>query len=235
MKESMKRQSRMVFSVCLALAGLAVVALAPSASGAWALGSGGYTAPLTATAIAGATAVATMTSPFVGSNGKYTGTLTTTVWKNDTQNSLGGLTFQYTLANNASSIDALERLTLIDWAGSKAQVDNVSKVNNVTVTAVPAFYADRSINLDTIGFDWMRWSGVVMPGFSGSVLIQSDLKFFTQSVASIIDGGVASAETFAPTAVPEPTTLLAGAGALGMLLFGAGVHSKRSGVLRIGK
>jgi hypothetical protein len=36
------------------------------------------------------------------------------------------------------------------------------------------------------------------------------------------------------TPVPEPTTLIAGIGALGLLLFGAGVHSKRS-VLRIGK
>jgi hypothetical protein len=34
--------------------------------------------------------------------------------------------------------------------------------------------------------------------------------------------------------VPEPTTVIAGFGALGLLLFGAGVHSKRS-VLRIGK
>jgi len=34
--------------------------------------------------------------------------------------------------------------------------------------------------------------------------------------------------------VPEPTTVFAGIGALGLLLFGAGVHSKRS-VLRIGK
>jgi hypothetical protein len=36
------------------------------------------------------------------------------------------------------------------------------------------------------------------------------------------------------TPVPEPTTVIAGFGALGLLLFGAGVHSKRS-VLRIGK
>jgi hypothetical protein len=36
------------------------------------------------------------------------------------------------------------------------------------------------------------------------------------------------------SAVPEPTTMISGLGALGLLLFGAGVHSKRS-VLRIGK
>jgi hypothetical protein len=36
------------------------------------------------------------------------------------------------------------------------------------------------------------------------------------------------------TAVPESTTMFAGIGALGLLLFGAGVHSKRS-VLHIGK
>ncbi len=39
--------------------------------------------------------------------------------------------------------------------------------------------------------------------------------------------------TMSVTPVPEPTTVIAGIGALGLLLFGAGVHSKRS-VLRIG-
>jgi hypothetical protein len=37
------------------------------------------------------------------------------------------------------------------------------------------------------------------------------------------------------TPVPETTTMFAGAVALGLLLLGAGLHSKRSGVIRIGK
>jgi hypothetical protein len=41
-------------------------------------------------------------------------------------------------------------------------------------------------------------------------------------------------DTYTVTPVPEPTTTIAGIGALGLLLFGAGVHSKRS-VLCIGK
>jgi hypothetical protein len=40
--------------------------------------------------------------------------------------------------------------------------------------------------------------------------------------------------SFSITAVPESSTLIAGAGALGLLLLGAGVHSKRA-VKRIGK
>jgi len=151
-----------------------------------------------------------MTSPFSGSNGKYTGVLTTTVYANDANNLFGGLTFEYKLANDVNSIDALERLTLIDWAASKVAVDNTSP------SAVPAFYGDR-MSIDTVGFTWfgngtfLGSFGVIMPGFAGSVLIQSDLPYYTTSVANIIDGGVAMADTFAPTAVPEATTLLAGA------------------------
>jgi hypothetical protein len=37
------------------------------------------------------------------------------------------------------------------------------------------------------------------------------------------------------TVVPEASTLVAGAGALGLLLLGIGVNSRRSGVIRIGK
>jgi hypothetical protein len=40
-------------------------------------------------------------------------------------------------------------------------------------------------------------------------------------------------QDFSP--VPEPTTLFAGAGALGLFLLGAGARSRRSGVIRIGK
>jgi hypothetical protein len=40
--------------------------------------------------------------------------------------------------------------------------------------------------------------------------------------------------TLVPTAVPEPTTMVAGAGALGLALLGIG-RARRSGVVRIGK
>ena len=47
-------------------------------------------------------------------------------------------------------------------------------------------------------------------------------------------GGFGSQNVTFIEVVPEPTTVFAGVGALGLLLFGAGAHSKRS-VLRIGK
>ncbi|MGA2660557.1 MAG: hypothetical protein ABSH34_23965 [Verrucomicrobiota bacterium] len=41
--------------------------------------------------------------------------------------------------------------------------------------------------------------------------------------------------TLTAVAVPERTTMIAGAGALLLVLLGAGLHSKQSGVVRIGK
>jgi hypothetical protein len=223
----MKKNCKYLLGLCLALA-LVSTPVVPSVSGALALPPGSPPVALGATPVGGVV-VANLVSPFAGGNGKFSGTLTTTIWVNDPNNPLGGLTFQYTLFNNPNSIDSLERLTLIDWATSPvALVDNVAIGGTVfaaaaTRTAPPG---------DTIGFSWSPFTGQIMPGATGSVLIQTPLKAWKDSVASVLDGGTAAAATFAP--VPEPTTIIAGAGALGLLLLGAGVHTKRSKVIRIG-
>jgi hypothetical protein len=175
---------------------------------------GGFVAPLPGDTPVSGTLVAQLVSPFFGSNGKYAGTLTSAVWANDGANPYsGGLTYQYTVANNSVSIDAIERLTLIGWT------DTQTDVGYVLGGGVAAAYADRSNDGDTVGFTWAKWIGTIAPGASGSVFIRSDAAAYTTSIANIIDGGIADAATFAPAPVPEPTTLLAGA--LLLLPFGA--------------
>src|SRR5581483_10339155 len=49
--------------------------------------------------------------------GSFSGTLTTTVIKNDPSNPLGGLTFTYKITNDAASSSALERMTNLNFTG----------------------------------------------------------------------------------------------------------------------
>jgi hypothetical protein len=75
---------------------------------------------------------------------------------------------------------------------------------------------------------------------------RANMDWIAESATFLVTGTGSQTLTFAGTgpnsgyglvigsAVPEPTTVIAGFGALGLLLFGAGVHNKRS-VLRIGK
>ncbi len=174
---------------------------------------GDFVAPLPGDTPISGVLVAQLVSPFVGSNGKYAGTLTSAVWADDSANPYpGGLTYQYTVANGSGSIDAIERLTLIGWTGT------ATDVGYVRGGGVAAAFADRSNDGDTVGFTWAKWIGIIAPGSSGSVFIRSDAAAYTTSIANIIDGGIADAATFAPAPVPEPTTLLAGA--LLLLPFG---------------
>ena len=59
----------------------------------------------------------------------------------------------------------------------------------------------------------------IAPGsFSSAQWIFTDAKSYTFGSAQISDGGVATVETFAPNAVPEPASMVAlGMGALGLL------------------
>ncbi len=80
-----------------------------------------------------------------------------------------------------------------------------------------------SFNIHTTSGAWTSESAMLLsgvPAVAGHVFVLDST------------GKAALATGFAT--VPEPTTIIAGIGALGLLLFGAGVHSRRS-ILRIGK
>ena len=173
---------------------------------------GGFTSPGTVGLDGGAVVIApALPSGFVGVPGaNFSGVLTSTVLLEGLGfNPLGGYTFVYHLANAGGSTHALGTLTINNWAG--AAPGPVLPENTGAGTAATS--ADW--NGDVIGFDWQ--GAGILPGSFGEVVIRTSLKSWSFTTASVIDGDTASG--IATYAVPEPTTVLAGA--LLLLPFGA--------------
>jgi hypothetical protein len=151
------------------------------------------------------------------SNGSgYSGTLETVVYQNDSDNTLGGDTFEFIISNAASSIDVIDRLRLGPWSTGIVYVDNY----NPLVTGISATEATRSAS-GTIGFDWN--STEIPAGGYGIVIVQTS---FTGPVALqtvYIDDNTAdgTGQALLPDPVPETPTMMAGA--LLLLPFGASV------------
>ena len=164
----------------------------------------------------GGSVVATLSSSFaaVPAPSRFTGVLTTTIYQNDPNNSLGGLTFLYVLQNDAGGPDDIHRITINGWGNALVMVDN--ELNG----GIAASAATRA-NANTIGFQWEN--ARLMPGYSSAFIVQTGYHTYDRTLASIIDGGTATAWTFAPVPIPEASTIVAGA----LLLLPFGVRTIR--------
>lgn len=187
---------------CLASTSQATIVLPPAT-----IGDPGADVALDGAAV---TVGGPLVSPFAF-GGSFSGILTSTVLQEGAAfNPLGGYTFLYVIANNATSKDGLRRYTVDGWDSTPLPV-----AGN-TGLGLDAPIADRSLSGDIIGFDW----GVVTPiapGLFGEVFVRTSIQQFGIVNGSTIDGGTATQPTYAP--VPEPTTMIAGA--LLLLPFGA--------------
>jgi hypothetical protein len=185
---------------CLASTSQAGIVLPPATSGA-----PGPDDPLDGAAVT----IASLVSPFAF-GGAFSGILTSTVLQESAAfNPLGGYTFLYVIANDATSRDGLRRYSVDGWDSTPLPV-----AGN-TGPGLDAPIADRSLSGDIIGFDW----GVVTPitpGSFGEVYVRTSQQQFTIANGSVIDSGTATVNTYA---VPEPTTMIAGA--MLLLPFGA--------------
>jgi len=160
----------------------------------------------------GGTLIASTNVSFAGinffGNTNFTGTLISQVWSGDAFNPYGGLTFTYRLLNDATSLDALGRLTLSSFAGYQTDVSF-----NTNVFGIVPFNAARSIVGNQIDFNLLsgppNFQHNLLPGTTTPVLvIQTDSLVFNIGNASVIDTAVANAVAFVPTTVvPEPATL----------------------------
>jgi hypothetical protein len=140
------------------------------------------------------------------------GSVSTFVYSGDANNSLGGYTFEYVLTSSSLSTDDIARWTLNGWAGLSSVI-----VGNVSGSA--AATGDRTANGNTVGFQYFVSSpanpGVPIGGTS-TVIVQTGISQWAPSTATLIDG---SSPVVSILAVPEPTTMIAGA--LLLLPFGA--------------
>lgn len=168
---------------------------------------------VTATVIAPA-----LPSAFVADTLRFSGTLTSTVLQEGAAfNPLGGYTFVYKVANDAVSADALHRLTVNNWTGAAPGPVRLENTGAGTL----ADMGDWTASAFVIGFDWNTvlsgGAGLIAPGTFGEVVVRTSLQTWNFSTASVIDGGTAG--LIRTYAVPEPTTMIAGA--LLLLPFGA--------------
>jgi hypothetical protein len=184
-----------------ALVGVGTSQAAPLATGSTILASAGA-------GPSGGSVVGSEAIPFSTAN--YSGTLTSQVISNDPSNPFGpgDLTFTYQLQNAAGSTDDLDRLTVASFAVGGLLTD--ASYQTPTTGVIP-FTFDRNTS-DVVGVSFASspiGSGLVAPGTSSALLvIQTNATTFQSTSASVIDSLSTSVASFAPLAVPEPSTLV---------------------------
>lgn len=150
----------------------------------------------------------------------FSGTLHSEVYDNDLDNPFGldKLTFVYWIDNVGPN--SISRFTVSNFSGFETDMSYADGPGQIPTTV------DRSAGIaDVVGFSYL--SGALGPGriAAGSssvrMVVQTDATDYAVTLASVINGSTAMAQSFAPTQiVPEPSTLgLAGLGMVGSLAF----------------
>lgn len=151
---------------------------------------------------------ATASTPVIGrdadGNTTFTGTFSTVVYRKN-----GRLVFFYTFTNDATSTDAVERISLSSFAGFDTAVET-----GLTNGQVLASTASRSMNGNVVSFGYAPGSayGSIMPGTSSRyVNVYTNATTYKIGSAQFLSSGVATVPTFVPlsSAVPEPASIAA--------------------------
>ncbi len=208
------------------LAGI-LSALALATSPAALVAPGGGAEPLTGTMNFGGWAVGDKTVSFSEPSNLFQGTLRTVV----VQNGSGLLDYYFQLQNTTAPGPFLDifRLAVTGFNGygtgplDSLEVDYVTNglagifgVSSVVGTEAP-MTGDRlpDVSSDQVGFDFSFFQGDpanVDPGETSQfMVIRTNSKFFQVVNTEVVSGlGTAFVSGFAPVAVPEPATMLAG-------------------------
>lgn len=190
---------------------LAIIGGAQTFANALLLPVGG-TIPGVAEVPPGGAVIGTLASNF-NLPGVFVGRVTTFVRQGDPTNPLGGLTFQYRLENFMPSMDGIGRFVANGYLGW--QTDASGQLGSVPVPTI----IDRPNNGNRVGFSFFYFgvdNGLVEPGQTTHVVIQTDAPSYKRDIGNVIDGGVVNVEIYSP--VPEPATLAAlGIGAVALI------------------
>ncbi len=192
-----------------------------------------------ATALGSFTLLASLSSPFVAADPTaFSGVLDSFVLRGNTDNPLGGLSFVYRINNAQTSADAIHRIGLNGFGGLQLQAGFLDSGTGptggpISLAGVTPTLVDRGLAPgDNAGFSFLQGtvSGIsfnsIDPGLSSRFLVvYTNATTFGGATASVIDGSVASAATFAP--VPEPETYAMMLAGLGLMGFVARRRSKK--------
>jgi hypothetical protein len=91
----------------------------------------------------------------------------------------------------------------------------------VIAPTVAPVYVGRTFDGNVISYDFALFGNPgIMPGDNSAVLVvQTDVPFYSPTVASVINAGSAEVLSFAPEPVPEPTAFaLLGLGSLAVVM-----------------
>lgn len=211
--------NRRVFSIAVAssFAMLVSVAAATTINPGQAILTNGTNAGADPT-LGGGVVIASNATPFVGldsfANIKFTGTL----YANVVRELSGTLSFYYQIHNDATSLDALERFTNQDFSGFTTDVDYRTDAQagivggSALVGTIGSRFATRSSTGAVVGFNFNA-TGVPQGADSYWHVVRTNATFYTNGSTALLNGGIATVQTYAPL-VPEP-------GSLALLAMGA--------------
>jgi len=209
--------------ILILMAVLGLLAVSPTAQ-ATALNPGDSLAPtLEASLPAGAYATGggPLSAPFTGNNAlgqhRFTGILTFAVYR---EAATGFLDFLFQVQNKTTSVSGIEHVANTDFTGSVVNATYLGTASSGFASGGNApNLAIRSIDGGGVSFDFSVAGNVINPGnTSRELVIHTNATTFTPGSTSLIDGGVASLQTFSPNSSsfgptnPEPSTWLLFAG-----------------------
>jgi len=122
----------------------------------------------------------------------------------------GKLRFVHAIINDATSLGSINRFTVTGYAGWAVEAGQ--DLDN-TFGPQKAKSVDRSRGGGTIGFAFTPEPiglGTIDPGESSEVMwLRTEARFYQDGSLNIINGGVDTVLSFAPSVVPEPASLSA--------------------------
>jgi hypothetical protein len=143
------------------------------------------------------------------SQGGVSATLRADVYANDATNSLGGLTFVYTLTNGASS-DALERVNFDGYSGTTIDVDYLPGSAAPSTASLSTLTQDGG---DLLGFNFQDAFGEpdLLAGQQAVLIVHTNANTEVADDSHVIDNAAISTTALAPEVgtiiTPEPASL----------------------------